>query len=281
MKKNTKTRRKTLLPLLLAIIAPLLILTLFATIYASTQLTPFGSPVNRGTPSIETAGAESYFQVKIAYAYVGPLSQDKTAYVDPKTNETMVNTSEYPSSVFLDFTPVPSMTSSCDAVVEAYGVKIVADTGQTEYFGWTAGTANYYAFTQDDFATLTSYRGDLIYHSSYRFRGGTWCYNWAADRSVLSKTIGSVGSYTTKSMFTQSSFSDLSSAGIPNAISVEIYRIGYITMTHGSASIHEDAVTNNKPVAYAQLGKYEGGFIYNKIVPTEQLPQIDLFHPPS
>lgn len=279
MKKNTEARKKRL-PLLLVVIVASVILSLFATIYASTQLMPSGKPVNRGTPSIEPAGPESYFQVKIAYAYAGPLPPDKASYVDPKTNETWVNTSEYPSSVFLEFTPVPSMTGSCDAVVEAYGVKIVADTGQAEYFGWTVGTADYYAFTQDDFATLMSYRGDLIYHSAYIFRGGTWRYNWAADQPVLSKTIGSVGSYTTDSTLTQSNRSDLSSAGIPNAISVEVYRIGYITMTNGSVTIHEDVVTDNKPVAYAQLSKYKGGFIYNNIVPTEQLPQIDLFHPP-
>jgi hypothetical protein len=280
MKKNTKARKRSHLPLLFAVIAALTILSLFATIYASTQLTPPGKPVNRVTPSIESAGPESYFQVKIAYAYVGPLPPDKASYVDPKTNETMVHTSKYPSAVFLDFSSVPSMTSSCDAVIAAYGVKIVADTGQTEYYGWSVGTANYSVFTEDDFATLTSYRGDLVYHSIYRSRGGTFSFNWAADRSILSHTIGSVGSYTTNSTFTKSNRSDLSSAGIPNAISVEVYRIGYITMTNGSVTIHEDAVTDNKPVAYTQLSRYEGGFIYNDIVPTEQLPQIDLFHPP-
>ncbi len=96
----------------------------------------------------------------------------------------------------------------------------------------------------------------MIYHSAYTFRGGTWCYNWAADKPVLSKTIGSVGSYTMNSTLTQSNRSDLSSAGIPNAISVEVYRIGYITMTNGSVIIHEDPTADNKPVAYAQLTRY-------------------------
>lgn len=280
MEKNTKVRKKTHLPLLFAVIAALMIFSLFATIYASINLTPPGKPVNRVTSSIEPAGPESYFQVKIAYAYVGSLPPDKASYVDPITNLTMVHTSKYPSAVFLDFTPIPSMTSSCDAVIAVYGVKIVADTGPTEYYGWSAGTANYSVFTQDDFATITSYRGDLVYHSTYRSRGGTFCYNWTADRSILSHTIGSVGMYTTNSTFTQQNRFDLSSAGIPNAISVEVYRIGYITMNNGSVTIHEDDVKDNKPIANAQLSKYEGGFIYNNIVPTEQLPQIDLFHPP-
>jgi len=279
--KKPKVTKKPRNAILIAVFTAMLILFMFAAIYASTQLTQPGKPVNRVKSSIESAGPESYFQVKIAYAYAGPLPPDKASYVDPKTNETMVHTSNYPSAVFLDFTPIPSMTSSFDAVIAAYGVKIVADTGPTEYYGWSAGTANYSAFTQDDFATLTSYRGDMVYHSNYRSIGGTFSYNWAADRSILSHTIGSVGTYSTNKTFTQPSLYDLFSAGIPNAISVEVYRIGYITMTNGSVTIHEDTVTDNKPVAYAQLSKYEDGFIYNNIVPTEQLPQIDLFHPTS
>jgi hypothetical protein len=293
---------------LVAVFTAMLIFFMFAVIYASTQLTQPGKPVNRVTPSIESTGPESYFQlsslpqplpptsssiesagpgpesyfqVKIAYAYVGPLPPEKASYVDPKTNKTMVHVSNYPSAVFLDFTAIPSMTGSCDAVIVAYGVKIVADTGPTEYYAWSVGTANYSVFTPEDFATLTRYIGDILYPSTYRAIGGTFSYNWAADKSILSHTIGSVGTYSTNNMFTQSSLYGLSSGGIPNAISVEVYQLAYITMTNGSVTIHEDTVTDNKPVAYAQLSNYEGGFIYNNIVPTEQLPQIDLFHPTS
>jgi hypothetical protein len=256
---------------------------LLATIYASTTLIPLastdGKAVNRVTPSIEPAGAESQVQVKIAYAYVGPLPPDKAYYVDYKTNETMVHISKYPSAVFLNFTSVPpNQISSCDAVIEVYGVKIVADTGPTEYYGWSIGT-NHTAFTQENMATINSYRDDLIHQSNCLVRGGSWSYNLAA-RSILSHTIGSIGCYTTNSTFTQPSRSDLSSAGTPKAISIEVYRIGYITMTNGSVTIHKDAVTDNKPVAYTQLSKYEDGFISNNIVPTEQLQGIDLFHPP-
>ncbi len=281
MTKKPKVTKKPRYALYFAVFTAILMLFMFAAIYASTQLTKTGKPVNRVESSIESAGPESYFQVKIAYAYAGPLPPEKASYVDPKTNETMVHTSNYPSAVFLDFTAIPDMTSSCDGVIVAYGVKIVADTGSTEYYGWSVGTANYSAFTQDDFATLTSYRGDMVYHSKYRSIGGTFNYNWAADKSILSHTIGSVGTYSMKKGFTQPSLYGLSSAGIPNAISVEVYRIGYITMTNGSVTIHEDTVTDNKPIAYAQLSKYEGGFIYNNLLPTEQLSQIDLFHPTS
>ncbi|MGD2066443.1 MAG: hypothetical protein PVI43_04660, partial [Candidatus Bathyarchaeota archaeon] len=124
MIKKLKVTKKPRYAIHFAVFTAILMLFMFATIYASTQLTRPGKPVNRGEPSIESAGPESYFQVKIAYAYAGPLPPDKASYVDPKTNETMVHISNYPSAVFLDFTPVPSMTGSCDAVIVAYGVKI-------------------------------------------------------------------------------------------------------------------------------------------------------------
>jgi hypothetical protein len=280
IKGDTEMKKPSRSPLLFAVIAALTIFSLFAIIYAYTNLAPPSEPVDQVTPSNESTNNESYFHVKIAYAYVGSLPPDKTFYIDPTTNATMVHTSKYPSTVFLEFTPVPSMTDSCDAVISLYGVKIVADTGPTEHHGWSAGTANYSTFTQDDFATITSYRAGMIHNSTYRFGGGTFSYNWASDQPVLSHAIGSFGTYTLNSTFTQPSSYDLSSAGTPNEITVEVYRIGYITMTNGSITIHEDTKTDNKPVTSAQLSKYKDGFIHNNIVPTEQLPQTDLFNPP-
>lgn len=192
----------------------------------------------------------------------------------------MVHVIKYPSAVFLNSTRFPSIQiSSCDAVIQVYGVKITADTGPTEYHAWSAGTA-YTAFTQEDFATLTRYSDDLIDISLYRSIGGTFSFNWTANKSFLSHTIGSVGSYSSNITYTKPSVYDLSSEGIPNKISVEVYRIGYVTVSNSSVTIHQDDPTV-KPVAYAQLSKYEDGFIYNNIVPNEQLPQIDLFHPSS
>jgi len=279
--KKIAIKRKHL-ALLSAVITALIILSFSATIIASADFfAPFssndGKPVNRVEPSIEPAGSESDFQVKIAYAYVGPLPPEKAYYTDTKTNETMVHVSQYPSAVFLEFASVPSTIRSCDAVIAVYGVKIAADTGPTEYYGWSIGT-NYTAISQESFFAMNTYPDELIHRSIYRVRGGSWSYNLTA-RPTIGQTIGSVGSYTMNSTFTRSSRSDLSVAGIPNAISVEVYRIGYVTMTNGSVTIYEDAVTDNKPVAYTQLSKYEGGFIFNNLLPAEQLKGIDLFHP--
>ena len=142
MIKKPIVTKKTCYAILFAVIAAVLILCSFSTLSASTQ------------PAIKPAGPESQFQVEIAYAYVGPLPPDKASYYSTKFNETMVPASKYPSAVFLNFTSFPSIQiSSCDAVIQVYGVKITADTGPTEYHAWSAGT-NYTAFTQEDFTTL-------------------------------------------------------------------------------------------------------------------------------
>lgn len=302
MTKKPIVAKKTVMAMIFAVIAAVLLFSLFSTIYAftqpaytpdketsaSTQLKFTDGNGQSKTPvavapiasAIKPAGPESQFQVGIAYAYVGPLPPDKASYCSKRFNETMVHASKYPSAVFLNFTRVPSIQiSSCDAVIQVYGVKIAVDTGPTEYHAWSAGT-NYTTLAQEDFSTLIRCSDNLIDRNLYRSIGGTFSYMWTADESILSHKIGSVGEYTGNHTQIKPSIFDLSSAGTPNTVSVEVRRIGYVTITNSSVTIHEDAITVNKPVAYAQLSKYEGGFICNNIVPTEQLPQIDLFHPP-
>ncbi len=281
--------RKQVIACLLIVTTAVMLLSLFLTISAFNQLSFTDGTGRPKTPVavdpvasvVEQAGLESQFQVEIAYAYVGPLPPDNASYYSAKFNQTMVHARKYPSAVFLSFTRVPSIQiSSCDAVVQVYGVKIAADTGPTEYHAWSAGT-NYTALPLEDFHTLLRYSDNLIDRNLYRSIGGTFHQMWAANQSILSKKIGSVGVYTGNHTQNKPNAFDLSSAGIPNAISVEVRRLGYVTITNGSVTLHEDDVTVNEPVAFAQLSKYEDGFIYNNIVPAEQLPQIDLFHPPQ
>jgi hypothetical protein len=196
MKKPIVTK-KTCYAILFAVIAAVLLLSLFSTIAASTQLaftdgndrSKAPTAVDPGAPAIKPAGPESQFQVEIAYAYVGPLPPDKASYYSKIFNETMVHASKYPSAVFLSFTRVPSIQiSSCDAVVQVYGVKIAADTGPTEYHAWSAGT-NYTAITQEDLNALIRYSDDLIDRNLYRSIGGTFHYMWAADQSILTECL--------------------------------------------------------------------------------------------
>jgi hypothetical protein len=70
----------------------------------------------------------------------------------------------------------------------------------------------------------------------------------------------------------------LFSEGKPNAILVTVYRIGYITITNGSVSVFEDP-SNSAPKDMTQLGNYKSGFLHNDLMPSDKLPQENLFQP--
>jgi len=263
----SKINKKVFSATVFAVITTVLIVSLFLALPASTQ------------PSIKQAVPESQFNIDIAYAYVGPVPTDKESYFSTKYNQTMIHDSKYPSAVFLNFTRVPGIQiGSCDAVIQVYGIKVTTDTGIAEYHAWSAGTG-YATIADEDFSTLTTSASKLIDRNLYRSSGGTFSFNWTENKSILSKTIGSVGSYTgNHSYATDLSTFDLSSKGIPNEVTVAVYRLGYVTMSKGEVTLYQDAIAE-KPVAQVELSKYDTGFLYNRIVPSEQLGQIDLFHP--
>ncbi len=64
---------------------------------------------------------------------------------------------------------------------------------------------------------------------------------------------------------------------MPNTVSVDLSRIGYLTMSEDSIMVYKDGAT--KTATTAQLDKYDDGFLYNLIVPIDKLPQTNLFLP--
>jgi hypothetical protein len=223
----------------------------------------------------EAATTQTQFRVNLAYAYVGPAPQSVTTYFEKATNETMTLVSLYPAVVRLNVTCIPSaQIKDCDAAVEVYGVKIVTDKGIAEYHAYFAGTNYNPSFSNDSRSTLIQYVSNLANISLYSDVVGNFKINWVGSNSVLSSSIGSITEYTSA----QNSALGLFSAGKPNAISVTIYRIGYITMTNGSVSVFEDAV-NSSLIDVVQLGNYGDGFLHNGLVPTALLPQENLFQP--
>jgi hypothetical protein len=63
----------------------------------------------------------------------------------------------------------------------------------------------------------------------------------------------------------------LFSEGKPNAILVTVYR-------NGSVSVFEDP-SNSAPKDMTQLGNYKSGFLHNDLMPSDKLPQENLFQP--
>jgi hypothetical protein len=286
VQRNNLTKKTVYTLILTVTIATILITSLLLILPGSPQTTSINSAEQQRKlvpadsilpPVVKNAGSETQFSVSIAYAYVGPPHANQTSYFDKNFNTTMVLATNYPSAVYLNFTRLPSnRLGICDAVIQVYGIKISTDTGVTEYHAYSVGT-NYTAVTNEQRMILLRYSDNLIDANQYSSPRGIFDLKWEDNTSLLSHMMGSAGTYT----IPDEEFNEtiLSNAGIPNSISVTVSRLGYVTMSNGSVTINKDAVAVGNPVAQIMLSKYEDGFIYNTLIPTEKLSQIDLFHP--
>jgi len=175
----------------------------------------------------------------------------------------------------LNITSIPgAQFPNCDAVVEVSGIKIATDTGPAEYDAYFVGTNYNPSLSNASLSTLIQYVPDLYNASLYSSLAGNFKFSWDSHTSFLSGTLGSITLYSAS----DSSSLGLFSAGKPNAVSVTVYRIGYITITNGSVTLFEDP-PNKTPTDMVQLGNYESGFLHNDLMPSAQLPQENLFQP--
>lgn len=265
-------RKKKIFLLFLSVILIAIILSVSFSLALDAPSTPHSSFVFPG-PAVKVAANETQFALNVAYAYVGPAPSN-ASYFDKGYNATMYLTSQYPSLVYLNFTRVPGVQiASCDAEMEVYGIKIAANTGAAEYYAYSAGTNFNSSFQNSDKVTMTRYVDNLVNISLYSTVAGTFDFNWSSNASDLSIAIGSIGWYSTH----PGVVGKLASLGTPSAISVTVYRIGYITISNGLVSIYEDPATNN--AVYVKLANYDQGFLYNHLVPTPELPNTNLFQP--
>lgn len=236
---------------------------------------PSSAQTDMSTAPYEVASPNTQFQINIAYAYVGPAPSSVSTYFEEAINTTMRLKSQYPSSVRLNITCLPNtQIEGCDAVVEVYGIKIASDKGPAEYRAYFMGTNYDPSFSNASLSTLIQSVQDLYDPNYYSNLAGNFRFSCDNRTSFLTDTLGTITSYTSAG----TSALGLFSAGRPNAVSVTVYRIGYLTITNGSVSVFEDPSTS-APKDTKQLVNYENGFLYNDLMPSDQLPQENLFQP--
>jgi hypothetical protein len=270
----SKVGGKIALGLIIAVMVTVPIGLAFAT--ASSQ-SPAQTDMT-ATP-IGAASSNTQFNVHIAYAYVAPAPSNASTYFDQTINTTMHLATQYPSVVRLNINCVPGVQiAGCDAVVEVYGINIVTNTGPAENHAYLVGTNYNSSFSNDSQSTLVQYAAELVNKSLYSTIAGNFKLNWNGNNTpLLTNSIGSITTYTNVPSALSSALG-LFSAGKPNALSVSVHRIGYATITNGSVSLFEDP-PNSTPIDTEQLNSYGNGFLYNDILPPNQLQQADLFHP--
>ncbi len=244
-----------------------LLLVAIAIIVASLQASPTSS-----AQTINMAVSETQFKFEIPYAYAGHCTTNGS-YTDSNGN-LMSLESQYPSAVVFNITRIPGIQiAACDAVIEVYGVQIVANTGEAENHGYFIGTNYNSSFSGSELSALEVPVTNLADPNVYNEVRGNFCFNWTENTSILSHSVGSVGCYVNGP-----TSPGLWSSGKPNAVSVTIHRIGYITMKDGSVSVYKDASISNV-AASAQLSSYGDGLLHNALVNFDNLPKTDLFHP--
>jgi hypothetical protein len=59
-------------------------------------------------------------------------------------------------------------------------------------------------------------------------------------------------------------------------LSITVYRIGWVTFSGNSTAV---TLSNNEIVDQIKLEKFGDGWLYNTLVPEDELAEIDLLHP--
>ena len=106
--------------------------------------------------------------------------------------------SQYPSAVVFNITRIPGIQiAACDAVIEVYGVQIVANTGEAENHGYFIGTNYNSSFSGSELSALEVPVTNLADPNVYNEVRGNFCFNWTENTSIFSHSVGSVGCYET------------------------------------------------------------------------------------
>ena len=234
--------------------------------------TPFSIHNANAFQQIKPAASKTQFNLYIAYAYEGKAPANDSYIATNGANMTMI--SQYPSVIVINSTRLPgNQIASCDAEVELYYIQLTSNTGLMEHFGYYMGTNYNPSFSCSQLTSLTRPIYDAMAPYNFTYISGNFEINMTDNTSILSNPIGSVDC-----------FSDvhndqgLWNAGKPDALSVNIYRIGYLTITNGTV-IYYTGASNEAATSTMQINAYGDGFLHNALKSTNELPQPNLFHP--
>jgi hypothetical protein len=233
------------------------------------------------TAQAETA-PEPWFSIDMPYAYWvtydGPLKDSPFQFPGIEMNET--NSVSDQQLIVLNFTlTADTAKQQADAQIEYYQIDMNTDKEFIESQYWVIGTNINSSFDVSslitDFHFMRSEWFDTDTFNPMKSGGGGGLVrqNWASDFSVLwpaggsgSGTLGVNGAYHT-----------VSALRAAETVTISIYRIGLVTFSGDSTVVTR---TNNELVSQIQLEKYgEEGWLYNNLVPEDELATVDLLRP--
>jgi hypothetical protein len=173
---------------------------------------------------------------------------------------------------------IDTINEPVDGRVEYYQIDLSSDKELVETTYFFIGTNSNSSFTFNDLLDNIHFmRDDWFdtdqFNQKFGGRGGLLKYNWTAGFSQLWPDGGS-GEGTLGGSGTARRVSALREA---QTLSITVYRLGWATFS-GNSTIF--TAVNNEVVDQIQLEKFgEEGWLYNNLVPEDELETTDLLYP--
>jgi hypothetical protein len=233
---------------------------------ATSSGTQTPQPTVTFAPKPQTAELDPQFNVNTVYAYVGSRTIQQHSATEhfptfPQTTGATVTET--------DFTLVlnASMSSNLqkapyDTICEVYRIQISSEQGLTKNVTYYLGAAINPSF---DVNSQLGSIGRLL--ASF---GGTGAINGIF--------ITNLTEYAPFSFLKQVPIATLGDFGTAQSLVLSVYRYGWITCNGASSTAYLSS--KNEVLSRVQLQKFGTGFIYNNLLPPDQLSSIDLFSPP-
>ncbi|NLE06176.1 MAG: hypothetical protein GX638_15420 [Crenarchaeota archaeon] len=265
----------------------LIICAAFYTVLTQNESTVFATSNQIGIAQDNLIATEqmqkvsAQFSIDVIYAYVGPRTNYFTSG-NPFSDEMPLNQlnakSLYPSLICLNVTSnFEAYSELYDAKLEIYQIQLSSNTGLLEnYTYFIATNCNPFFKNADSLELAVSQIDTIINRQQIDRLTGNFAYNISIDNHSLIGRVGSVGMY-------NSIPSELSlwKNGEPETITLSISRIALITLKGTETTIFKSPLALSEDTIQLQLEKFGEGFIYNKLVPSSQLSEMDLFQPPA
>ena len=199
------------------------------------------------------------FGADVVYAYIERRNTSIAAdanYLRPSTNPNgTIEIQTIQRVIGINFTRLSEEVITCDAKYEVYLIKVYSDKG------FIGNLQRFEGFYSPD---ITDNIGPVDVNEFFGDRppsgGGSAYSNWDVGESRLGCSGGGGTNW-------------VSTFGEPETIFISVNRLGWITIKGNST----EAVVLEEPevVAEVQLEKFGDGFLYNNLIPEDELSEFD------
>ena len=203
------------------------------------------------------------FDVNVVYAYLELKNTtiSDTSFMSPSFANDTVEIQSVNRVMGINFTRLSEETVPCDARIEVYLIKVYSDEGFIGNLRRHEGI-----IYNNDLVGDPMLHKDLdeFFGNRPPSGGGSMYTHWEIGQSRLGCTSGGGTNW-------------VPTFGDPETIYMSVNRLGWVTINGNST----ESVVLSEPevVAEAQLEKYRDGFLYNTIIPEDELSQIDPLKP--